>query len=191
MKSKSIKSRYWAFIVYPDSAPNNFIDILQEFHLPMAISPLHDKDINSDNTDKKPHYHVLIAYGNTTTDGNINSISQAINGTIAIPVMSLKGYYRYLTHQDNPEKYQYKESEIKLLSGFDPYDYWNFSSEESVRYRLDIMDIMKSNRIYNYFGLLEYLAGNDLILFKYASDNTILVKSMCQEYKSLLRIENK
>lgn len=188
---KSIKSRYWAFVVYPESTPYNFRDILEDYHVPMAISPLHDKDLNSDNVVKKSHYHVLIAYGNTTTDSNINAISASVNGTIAIPVMSLKGYYRYLTHKDNPEKAQYKESDIVHLAGFDPYDYWNFNSEESVRYRLDIMDLMKKERIYNYFSLLEYLSGYDLILFKYASDNTILVKALCQEYKYLLRVDSK
>ena len=142
------KSRYWAFVGYPESMPDNWLSILNEYHIPMAISPLHDKDLNSDGEEKKAHYHVLLVYGNTTTATNISKISESVNGTKPIPVMSLKGYYRYLTHKDNPEKYQYSDNDIKLICGFDPSDYWSYSANEEVQIRVAIIDIIKSNKIY-------------------------------------------
>lgn len=187
--TKTKKSRYWSFIFYPEVESIDILkDILTEYHVPCAISPLHDRDINSDNTPKKPHYHVLISYGNTTTGSNIEEITNRfVNATLPIPVMSCKGYYRYLTHKDNPEKAQYKESDIIHLSGFDPSDYWSFTAEESVKIRLEIQEIIKSNRISEYFGLLDYLAGYDLVLYKYATDNTILFNAMCRSFKGCIR----
>ena len=41
-----MKSRYWAFIVYPESCKENWENELEETGLQFAVSPLHDKDID-------------------------------------------------------------------------------------------------------------------------------------------------
>lgn len=38
--------------MYPDSMPDDAIDILKQSGLPCAISPLHDKDLNPDEVEK-------------------------------------------------------------------------------------------------------------------------------------------
>ena len=43
------RTRSWTFIVYPDSAPENWRSILDEDHIQWIESPLHDKDLNADN----------------------------------------------------------------------------------------------------------------------------------------------
>ena len=89
---KSIKKRNWCFIVYPTkeqldkldscnydgsdgygSAPDDWIEILKKSGVEFAVSPLHDKDLLEDNSGKtkKPHYHVIVCYGNTTTFNNV------------------------------------------------------------------------------------------------------------------------
>lgn len=162
-----MKSRYWAFIIYPESVSANWLDTLQEYHLPMAVSPLHDKDINDDGSPKKPHRHVVVAYGNTTTEKNIQQISDKIGGTKVIPVMSLRGYYNYLTHKDNPEKAQYDSNEILMLSGFDPSEYWSLTAQEEEQLTLAIEGIIESEKIYEPWALGRYLAGYDLALHRF------------------------
>ena len=44
-EEKTIKNRNWRFIVYLDSAPDNWLDELRSLHLPFAISPYHDNEI--------------------------------------------------------------------------------------------------------------------------------------------------
>ena len=44
------RSTTWTFLVYPDSAPNDWIDILKGLHVPFILSPLHDKDIKDKTT---------------------------------------------------------------------------------------------------------------------------------------------
>ena len=104
---------------YPESLPDNWQDILIESGVPFAISPLHDRDMNPDNTEKKPHYHIILNYDNTTTYNNVVRFLEPFNCPIPQPLESIRGYYRYLTHKDNPEKFQYDEAEIICFNGFD------------------------------------------------------------------------
>ena len=61
-KNKIVKGRDWAFIVYPESAPSDWRDILNKTHLRWIESPLHDKDVNADGEVKKEHWHILLSY---------------------------------------------------------------------------------------------------------------------------------
>ena len=99
---KNIKKRNWAFILYLDSAPINWRDILQETGCMFAISPYHDKDINPDNTPKKPHYHIIMCYDGPTSYNVVKRITDSVNATIPQPLEQIRGYYRYFTHTDNP-----------------------------------------------------------------------------------------
>lgn len=117
---KSTKARNFVFIVYPESAPADWLEKLCGFGVPFAVSPLHDKDINPDGTPKKEHYHVLITYANTTTLKAVaNLFLPVLHSPIPQACASAKGMYRYFTHADNPEKYQYEKTEIQTYCGFE------------------------------------------------------------------------
>ncbi|HDT7711324.1 TPA: replication protein, partial [Enterococcus faecium] len=47
-KTKDERTRNWTFVVYPESAPENWREFLDELHVPWVESPLHDKDVNPD-----------------------------------------------------------------------------------------------------------------------------------------------
>ena len=40
------RTRNYATVVYPESAPNDWIEVLTQQFVPCFISPLHDKDVN-------------------------------------------------------------------------------------------------------------------------------------------------
>ena len=42
----SEKGRDWTFVVYPESAPSNWRELLDDTHLRWIESPLHDKDLD-------------------------------------------------------------------------------------------------------------------------------------------------
>lgn len=183
MKSNR-KSRFWAFVMYPDSMPSNWLSILSNYHLPMAVSPIHSKDINADGEEKKAHYHVLVAYGNTTTSTVIQEISDSVNGTIVIPVVSCKGYYRYLTHKDNPEKKKYNENEIIHISGFSPADYWDYTSEEEYKLKFSIQKFIADNEIYEYWDLTIMLMTFDIQMYDYCTRHPQLFNTMVTSYRN-------
>ena len=42
------KNRHWTFVMYPESLPENYLEILQQTGLEIAISPLHNKDLDKE-----------------------------------------------------------------------------------------------------------------------------------------------
>lgn len=166
---------HWAIVVYPESLPKNWLDILQETGLEIAISPLHNKDINADGTPKKPHYHIILSYAGPTTYNNVKNLSEEINGTIPIKLENIKGMFRYHTHMDNPEKFQYKEEERILLNGFDLGKINKLTEMEIEKYVADILGFIDDNEIYEYADLLHnFRVSNQVNLLKIASKKTIL-----------------
>lgn len=118
---KESKTRYWAGIVYPESAPKDWKEQLADLHIQALISPLHEDDENPDGTKKKAHHHVIIML-----DGPINSTRASVLmegwcSTSKAPeyVKSIRGYARYLCHLDNPEKAQYNIDDVQEIGGVD------------------------------------------------------------------------
>ena len=44
--SKEQRSNKWAFLFYRESAPEDYLEILEGLHIPFILSPWHDKDVN-------------------------------------------------------------------------------------------------------------------------------------------------
>lgn len=155
-----MKKRNWTTIVYCDSAPQDWVEQLQATGLEVAISPLHDSDINPNGEVKKAHYHVILCFPGPTTQKAVQELSNSVlSGVLVKPIESIRGMYRYLTHKDNPEKFQYKESDIVLLNGFDPGNILSNADESAIQ-RLIIYYIIENN-IYEYSDLVDRLLSED------------------------------
>ena len=179
-KPKKIKKgRNWAFVVYPESLPNNWQDIIYETGLPMAFSPLHDKDVNPDGTPKKPHYHVVCYYDSPTTYECVKeNVTDKLNGSFPIKLESLKGMYRYHIHQDNPEKYQYKDYERQFFNGFDVHRVGDYTYNEISNMLKEIQKFICVNGIVEYSDLLDILLDNEMYeLWDVAKNNTLLLNT--------------
>ena len=177
--SVSIKKRHWAFVLYPDSAPSNWREILALSGISYAISPFHDKDIDPTGDPKKPHYHIILSWVGPTTFKSAVEFSQGkLNGTIPIDLESPLGMFRYFTHRDNPDKYQYDNKEIVCGGGFDPlqFEILSFSATEEVLNSI-IEDICEYD-ITEYSSLIEYYYfNNDKIKTRVARTNTTFLNS--------------
>lgn len=178
----NIKKRYWAFVLYPESAPADWRDILQLKGLVCAISPLHDKDLNATGESKKAHYHIILAFGATTTYNNVKNITELLNCPIPIPLESCRGYYRYFTHKDNPEKYQYKESEITTINGFDVTSM--LSTSEISNLMIEIQKLIQEMHINEYCVLMDYLLHTDKKeLWEVAANHTLFFDRYLQSLR--------
>ena len=170
-----MKKRYWAFVLYPESAPINWREILQQTGLAICVSPLHDKDINPTGEPKKPHYHIILCYSGPTTFKCVKSITDNLNQPIPIPLEQVRGYFRYLTHKDNPEKYQYNEKDITVINDFDIDNYNDLSVSQIKAILIDIQKIIRDNNIIEYADLLDFLLDSDLLSYlDVAQNHTIL-----------------
>ena len=89
--------RNFATIVYPESAPSDWINILRSEIIPFFVSPLHDRDILEDGTPKKPHYHVMLMFDGVKTVEQVKETIIKICCHYRTPQISLRYYTRYNT----------------------------------------------------------------------------------------------
>ena len=179
-KVNNVKKRNWAFVLYPESAPKDWREQLQQTGLQCAISPLHDKDINPTGETKKPHYHIILCYSGPTAYNVVKGLTNGKLGqTIPQPLEQVRGYYRYLSHEDNPEKAQYSKAEIQTLNGFDIGDFCELTKSEVTKITREIVGFIRDNDICEYSDLIENLmdAGESLAQwFEVAISHTLFFK---------------
>lgn len=179
MAKNDVKKRNWAFVLYPESAPADWREQLTKSGIQAAVSPLHDRDLNADGEAKKPHYHVILVYGNPTTYNNVKAFTNGKLGqTVPQPLEQVRGYYRYLTHADNPEKAQYSAGDIQLINGFDIRDFVEMTKSEVTRYKRELLDFIRDNDLMEYADLLDVLLdGGEATadLFEVASNHTLFL----------------
>lgn len=155
-KLKKVKQRVWAGIVYPDSLPNDWNTIIMMSGLAVAMSPLHDRD------NKKPHYHILVCWNGPTTYENAKAfIRDTLNGTLPIPCQSPRGYYRYFTHKDHPNKAQYDEKDIARFNGFEEADFVDMTKAEVLSIKKKMVELCMTMELNEYADLVEYVTFNE------------------------------
>ena len=173
MGEKSVKKRNWSFILYPESAPEDWLDILRKTGLAGVVSPLHDRDVNPTGEPKKAHYHVILCYPGPTTYNAVKGLTvETLGQTIPDPVESVKGYYRYLTHRDNPEKAQYDASDIVTFNGFSIVE--DLTRAEIGEIKRTIQGYIMGNDIAEYADLMDMLLNAGMNMeYDVASSNTL------------------
>ncbi len=132
--NKESRCRNWTIVIYPDSAPENWRDIIDEGHIEWVESPLHDADMNADGTPKKPHIHVLLMFGGVKAYEQVLEFIKPLNCPIPQRCHNAKAIVRYFAHLDNPEKAQYSIKDIKSHGGVDVSDLLRPNASE--RYEL-------------------------------------------------------
>lgn len=163
MAEKDLKKRYWTFLLYPESAPSDWLDKLKISGLLCAISPLHDKDINPTGEPKKPHYHVILVYSGPTTYNSVKRFTESLNSPIPKVLESVRGMYRYFSHMDNPEKYQYDRAEITHINGFNIADLVELTKSEVNEIKMNILKLIREIGIVEYSDLVDFLVDNEMI----------------------------
>lgn len=106
-----MRSRRWALVVNESAkCYDTLLDLLLNLkNLSYAVI-LHDKDITEEGEPKKPHYHVILDYNNPH---EFSAISNKFEGAHIENIKSFENAIQYLTHKNNPEKYQYRFEDIK------------------------------------------------------------------------------
>lgn len=158
----SKRARHWTFISYPDSAPENWKEIIKASHIKTAISPLHDKDLNPTGDEKKAHWHIMLEYESLKSYDQVKELSDLINATIPQIVQSPVGMIRYFIHKDNPEKFQYNWEDITIYNGFDLGKYDSYTEQEIDYIIADITQFIDDNQILEYADLIALVRDKKL-----------------------------
>ena len=179
MNEKNIKGRDWTFIIYKDSAPNNWRDILDETHMRWVESPIHDKDVNADGEIKKAHWHILLSSDGPITFNQVLKIIEPLNCPIPKKVGSSKGLVRYMVHLDNPEKFQYDINDIVGHNGADVASYFELTMTNKLNLMKDIVTYIYENEIDNYADFLMVCIHHSDDWFNVAiNHNTLAINKM-------------
>ena len=183
MTTKIVKTRNYACVVYLDSAPDNWQQLLAENFVPAFISPLHDKDVNPTGEPKKPHYHVMIMFDNTKVPEQAMEIFSLIGGVGCEIVKSLRGYARYLCHLDNPEKVQYFVDDVRCLCGSDYHGVIGLAVDKYKAIQ-EMVDFCEVNNIFSFYHLLLYARSERFDWFRILCDcGTIIMRNYLKSRK--------
>jgi hypothetical protein len=184
----NVKKRNWAFVLYPESAPADWFERLQLTGLQCAVSPLHDCDLNPTGEPKKAHYHIILCYSGPTSYNVVKQLTDGLNQPIPQALEQVRGYYRYLTHKDNPEKAQYNDNEIKTINGFNISDYVELTKSEVIEVKKSLQQLIIHLDLFEYSDFMDYLLENDLSLeYDVASSNTYFFEKYISSRRNKLR----
>lgn len=175
----SEKGRDWTFVVYPESAPSNWRELLDETHLRWIESPLHDKDLDADGKVKKSHWHIMLSFDGPVTLTAVKKYSLMLNCPEPRKVGSGKGLVRYMIHLDNPEKHQYDIDDIIAHNGADIASYFELTATNKLSAMKDIILYIVENEIDNYADFLIIAIGVSDDWFNIAINHNTLAINKC------------
>lgn len=170
-KSTKVRTRNFATVIYLDSAPSNWQEILSDLHVQAFVSPYHDKDKSANNEDKKPHYHVMIMYEGKKSIDQAKENFDKIGGVGCEIVNSTRGYARYLCHLDNPDKEQYSIQDVKSFGGADYISIINLVTDKYIIIG-EMQDFCEKYNITSFYILCNYARKNRSDWYRALCDNS-------------------
>ena len=188
---KVIRTRNFATVVYPESAPENWIDLLKRQCVPAFISPLHNEDRNAAGSKKKEHFHILFCFDNVKTLAQAQEMVEIVNGVGVEVVKSLRGYARYLCHLDNPEKAQYSVNDVISCAGADYFSVINLASNKYEAIA-EMIDYCIKEDISSYAKLLYFSKEERQDWFRVLCDNGSIpiIQFLKSKYWEVNHIDN-
>lgn len=154
--AKETRTRSWTFVLYPESAPEQWRSMIDEMHVEWAESPLHEFDVNPTGEVKKPHWHILISFQSVKSYDQVAEMIKPLCGTVPQRCHNAKALIRYFAHLDNPEKHQYNITEIIGHGGLDVSELLRPSSSERYTYIKEMMEYVESYMVTEFYELLDY-----------------------------------
>lgn len=168
MKKQITKARNFAGILYPESLPSDWKIRLTTLNVPIAISPLHDKDKSNigGQVYKKRHYHMLYCAHNPVTVESVRKKIKRALGENTIShieiVDSVENYYKYLTHESTDaiakHKHVYDSKDITLLNNFDVDRYITLDEAQKKDLMNTLLSAVLAHRIANIFDLNDFIS---------------------------------
>lgn len=195
------KSRYFTFLLYPDGEgfPSDWEERLEKIGVPIAISPLHDKDKDRKNGGyKKRHYHGIYIANNPVTADSVRLKLKAVLSSenmeckalarVMIVYESLESMYLYLTHESKDaikkNKYRYDKADIKHINNFDIERYITIDVETKNQTLKSLLQIIRAYSIPNILDLHDFVEENGM---DYGIDMNLFLSTI-ESKSSILRL---
>lgn len=173
---KDLRSRNFATVIYPESAPEDWLEILGEQKIPAFVSPFHDLDVNPTGEVKKEHYHVMVMFEGKKSVEQVMELFAQIGGVGCEQIQSIRAYARYLCHLDNPDKTQYSPENVRQFGGADYQDIIGLAADKYKCVR-EMLQFCRENGIVSYSDLMDYAEQYRFEWFRVLCDcGTVVVR---------------
>ena len=190
------KARYFTFLLYPESIPEDWETKLELLGVPMAISPIHDKDLSEmeKKKKKKAHYHVIYVAKNPVTSESVRlKIKRALGDNsvamVKIVVHSMENMYLYLTHESKDaiakNKVKYSKKDIKLINNFDIERYVTLDVEDKEDMLNDVCDMIDDYDLANMRELRRFVKENGA---EHNLPSMKIINSVLRSHTGLIRL---
>ena len=190
------KARYFTFLLYPESIPTDWKRQLELIGVPIAISPLHNKDKSNIEGQiyKKAHYHVVYVAKNPVTSDSVRKKIQRVLGDksvakVQIVVQSMENIYLYLTHESKDaiekHKHKYPKSDIMLLNNFDIDRYVTLDVEDKDDMLNAVCDLIDDHDIANMRELRRFVRLHGA---EYNLPSMKIINSVLRAHTGLIRL---
>ena len=171
--AKDKRSNKWTFLLYKESVPDNYLDILEEMHIPFVLSPWHDKDVNKETGEfKKAHKHGVLFFDSLKSYSQVSDVlTSKLNTPAHVEiVMSPKGMYDYFIHAENPEKTRYNIEDIESGCGFELDKF--LIENNSDKFLSTVIDIIEEHNFTEFNSLVRYARKEDIVLLNLIVNKT-------------------
>ncbi len=190
------KARYFTFLLYPESIPADWKQRLELIGVPIAISPLHDRDKSNveGQTYKKAHYHVIYVARNPVTPESVRIKIKRLLGDksiakVQIVIRSMESMYLYLTHESKDavekKKHKYSKHDISLLNNFDIDRYITLDVKDKDDMLNDVCDLIDDHNLANMRELRRFLKAHGS---EYGMPSIKVVNSVLRTHTGLIRL---
>lgn len=173
MMAKEKRSNKWAFLIYQESGPENYLEVLEDLHIPFVLSPWHDKDVNKQTGEfKKSHKHGALFFDSLKSYTQLSELlTEKLNSPAHVEiVMSPKGMYDYFTHAENPDKTLYDINQIESGCGFELEKF--LIEQASDTFLNEVIDLIEENEITEFEELVRFGRKNNYLLLSLVIDKT-------------------
>lgn len=190
------KARYFTFLIYPESIPADWEMKLELLGVPVAVSPLHDKDLSNleDQKYKKAHYHVIYVARNPVTAESVRlkikrSLGEKSVALVQIVIQSLDNMYLYLTHESKDaiakNKVKYSKKDIKLINNFDIDRYITLDVEDKDDMLNEVCDMIDEHDLANMRELRRFIKIHGS---EYNLPSMKIINSVLRSHTGLIRL---
>ncbi|WP_076801127.1 replication protein, partial [Latilactobacillus curvatus] len=164
--------------------------------VPIAISPLHDKDLSDVEGQKykKEHYHVIYVSKNPVTAESVRlkvkrSLGDKSVAMVQIVSTSMENMYLYLTHESKDaiakNKHKYSKADIRLLNNFDIDRYVTLDVEDKDDMLNDVCDLIDDHNLANMRELRRFVKLHGV---EYGLPSMKIINSVLRAHTGLIRL---
>ena len=189
------KARYFTFLLYPESIPSDWELKLELLGVPIAVSPLHDRDKSDvEGQQYKTALSCDLCFKNPVTADSVRmkikrSLGDNSVALVQIIRTSIENTYLYLTHESKDaiekKKHVYDKADITLLSNFDIDRYITLDVEEKDDMLNEVCDLIDEYDIANMRELRRFIKLHGA---EHGLPSIKIINSVLRSHTGLIRL---